>query len=378
MGKKLPVIASAKYISFGWYANYVSELQNVASKRGYDVDVIYDINDLERFKGFSHVIVVGTDGNWLDSVFEKMDELGIKGLAEHGDIMKHDIYEIYTDQRSAIRQGLELFHVNGRYNVAIFGVKKADTSDRAKVEAFYEENVNFDPHDIYYTYDNIQACFEEFHENISKYDAVICADDITGIYLISECRKNGIRIPEDLFVVGNGNIRLGNFCSPTLTTTVNPMMNRDNSHIDILLQVYDMLTEYPYIGFMHVGINAILIERGSTNAREKRQEINGRVIGDNSDDQKGANMIQDPVVRELRLINYAFSTSDEIDIAIVARQIAGENYTQIAGAIFMSIDSVKYRLKKIYKRFNVSGRKELLELFDKYNISINSNYKNIN
>ena len=45
---------------------------------------------------------------------------------------------------------------------------------------------------------------EAFFEN--NIDAIVCANDSVAILLIQEMLKNGIKIPEDAYVVGVGNI----------------------------------------------------------------------------------------------------------------------------------------------------------------------------
>jgi len=48
--------------------------------------------------------------------------------------------------------------------------------------------------------------------------AIICVNDITAVGALKELRDRGLRVPEDVSVTGFDNVKLSEFCCPTLTT----------------------------------------------------------------------------------------------------------------------------------------------------------------
>ncbi len=48
--------------------------------------------------------------------------------------------------------------------------------------------------------------------------AIICVNDITAVGALRELRERGIRVPEDMSVTGFDNVKLSEFCYPSLTT----------------------------------------------------------------------------------------------------------------------------------------------------------------
>jgi len=54
----------------------------------------------------------------------------------------------------------------------------------------------------------------------SGYDptAIICVNDITAVGALHELRQRGLRVPQDVSVTGFDNVKLSEFCYPTLTT----------------------------------------------------------------------------------------------------------------------------------------------------------------
>jgi DNA-binding LacI/PurR family transcriptional regulator len=48
--------------------------------------------------------------------------------------------------------------------------------------------------------------------------AIICVNDFMAVGVLRELREQGIRVPQEISVTGFDNIRLAEFCFPTLTT----------------------------------------------------------------------------------------------------------------------------------------------------------------
>jgi DNA-binding LacI/PurR family transcriptional regulator len=51
-----------------------------------------------------------------------------------------------------------------------------------------------------------------------KPTALICVNDITAVGALHELRERGLRVPLDISVTGFDNVKLSEFCYPTLTT----------------------------------------------------------------------------------------------------------------------------------------------------------------
>jgi LacI family gluconate utilization system Gnt-I transcriptional repressor len=49
-------------------------------------------------------------------------------------------------------------------------------------------------------------------------DAVVCSNDTVALGVLFECQRRGIRVPDDLAVVGFGDLGFGAWSTPTLTT----------------------------------------------------------------------------------------------------------------------------------------------------------------
>ncbi|NHA67259.1 LacI family DNA-binding transcriptional regulator [Phycicoccus flavus] len=67
-------------------------------------------------------------------------------------------------------------------------------------------------------------------------DAVFCCSDLLAIGLMHAARRHGLRVPEDLAVVGFDDIRDGRYSSPTLTTIAPDKSAIARSAVDLLVR----------------------------------------------------------------------------------------------------------------------------------------------
>ncbi|NJM42632.1 MAG: LacI family transcriptional regulator [Anaerolineae bacterium] len=71
----------------------------------------------------------------------------------------------------------------------------------------------------------------------AKATAVFCYNDVTAIGLLAECRKRGVRVPQDLSVVGFDDIDMAAYAAPPLTTIRQPRFEYGQRAMKMLLAV---------------------------------------------------------------------------------------------------------------------------------------------
>lgn len=74
-----------------------------------------------------------------------------------------------------------------------------------------------------FTYDSGMEAFEKLWENNQKPTAIFVSSDEMALGVIHGAQDNGIRIPEEVEVIGFDNTRLATMVRPQLTTVVQPM-----------------------------------------------------------------------------------------------------------------------------------------------------------
>ncbi|TDY49651.1 LacI family transcriptional regulator [Alicyclobacillus sacchari] len=77
----------------------------------------------------------------------------------------------------------------------------------------------------------------ELLERCPETDAVFFASDLMAIGGIQHCKACGIRIPDDLAIIGFDNIELGKFVTPALTTVAQPRYAMGADAADMLVRM---------------------------------------------------------------------------------------------------------------------------------------------
>ncbi|MEN8735497.1 MAG: LacI family DNA-binding transcriptional regulator [Lentimonas sp.] len=161
------------------------------------------------------------------------------------DAVEMDFYEGIT---AAVEHLLELWHERFAFLCAL--AKGQEAGDRPNLfnqmlkERGIPENQNsFIPcaHDL----QSARSTFGAFLDGISgpKPTALIAMNDLTAIGAMRAASERGIRVPEDLSVIGVDNIPLGRCLPRQLTTIAQPLEDLANTTAEFMLQRLDKKSE---------------------------------------------------------------------------------------------------------------------------------------
>ena len=75
---------------------------------------------------------------------------------------------------------------------------------------------------------------------------------------------------------------------------------------------------------------------------------------------------EDYEINEMMMLEKLLYESEDLDRQIVRSLLRGESYEQIAENYYLTVSTVKYRVKKMVGLCNLKHRSQLLELLRKY------------
>jgi LacI family transcriptional regulator len=111
---------------------------------------------------------------------------------------------------------------------------------------------------------------ENFEEKIIKLigskdapTAIVCQWDYTAIKLIKFLYENGIKVPDDISIVGSGNTEMSSLSIPALTTLE---LNIDYS-CQVAVSLLLKRISNPHKPYENITINSILVERDSVKSK---------------------------------------------------------------------------------------------------------------
>lgn len=81
-----------------------------------------------------------------------------------------------------------------------------------------------------------EAIGKEIKKNLGNYDALFVYSDIMALSIINGLKKNGLRVPEDIAVVGFDGLYIGELSEPKLTTVRQDIVLKGEKAVQLLLK----------------------------------------------------------------------------------------------------------------------------------------------
>ena len=106
------------------------------------------------------------------------------------------------------------------------------------VQALRRSGITIDPHYIArgnFTYEAGASALEQLLALPKPPTAVFCHSDIMALGALSWAKRQGLKVPDDLSIIGFDNISLAEFCDPPLTTVSQPRFDIGREAMLLLL-----------------------------------------------------------------------------------------------------------------------------------------------
>ena len=169
--------------------------------------------------------------------FGRIDVPCVLVTSDGSDLPFENLSSVCCDEDQAVKQTIEHLIELGHRKIAIIGGKR-DRSDTAQrrfegcLAAFREHEIEFDPDTDYasvrFSYAGGYGGAETLLSRGKTYTAVFCMADVMAMGAIRALTDHGLRVPEDVSVVGFDGLRIGEYIVPRLATV--------NQSVEVLTQ----------------------------------------------------------------------------------------------------------------------------------------------
>jgi len=254
------------------------------------------------------------------------------------------------------------FYNHHRRRIALIDINYNSSNDVTKYETFLmtarQLNMDTSYSDVYFRDIDSLNPTENFLARIQMYDSVICSNDFSAAYIISYAREHAIKVPEQLFVAGLGDIVLCRYTCPSLTSAT-------RSYYEAGKQVFDIwktLNQNPDVESIVTVMRSTIKPRGSTAylpVIEQDADQSNDIPADYEDFipnvTKGSEAI--------RAIHSSLSQCDSLDMLIIIGVMKNHSNEKLAEDLLVAPGTINYRLKKLYQNAGVSTKTEFADLF---------------
>lgn len=352
-----------------WCRQYVKGIKYEASQNGIRICKInkdhVDVLKADTTVNNMHhlLMLIGTSMSWLPQTITTLQRAGIHVVlvSPFIDIPLMDVSCVYADYARMIRSLCSYLSSHGRTRIALFGYNPDSTGDVSKREAFME----FKEHDImvpgcvFENMGNLEQTCMAFFAQIKEFDSVISCSDVAAIKLINFLKKRAVSIPEDLWVTALGDTLLSRLINPSITTVSYDciMIGRQAVKLCMLLSKNVLLTslQAKIAGTIQVRETTAFtppLDRADVSFAIPSAEI--------------IDFYSDEDVKRIFCLEDLISQCDKLDLSILKGIYLGKRYSDLAETLFVSVNTIKYRVKRMIELADRENRNDLIKLVSEY------------
>ncbi|MGN6212283.1 LacI family DNA-binding transcriptional regulator [Parafilimonas sp.] len=244
-----------------FYSAVLEIFHNRLSALGYHIIFINSENEEIQEKEISKLLeynvegVIITDALLSSSASQKLKRYGIVVILFNRYTQKPGTSAVFCDNYLAAKQ-IAAYLVEMGHKSFAFISGPSDTSttiDRLNgfKEVLAERNIKdliIEPGN--YTYESGFSSAQELMVRNKNIDCIFCGNDIIALGVMDALRVIGLKIPEDVSVVGFDNIRMSAWPSYALTTWEQPIEEMIDSTVKLLLEEINEKNKQPQIIMM--------------------------------------------------------------------------------------------------------------------------------
>jgi len=259
-------------------SHVIKGMEEVARKRGYTLLIActyYDIREekkqidvfLDQFvDGF--VFLGGYDNQ---GVVRRVYDRGIPLVSVDREIDDPDIPYVLIDNLEAMKKAVDYLCSFGHKKIGYvtFRFEYQSTSRNRYLgycKGLEENHIDYDPEiviiDDYMKLNETEGTFEVVSKFLKKGalpTAFACISDVNAFGLVKALKAEGIKIPQEVSVIGFDNISFSNFMEPPLTTIKQPKKLMGATAMNLLLD----MVEKKKVENKNIKLPTVLLERDS-------------------------------------------------------------------------------------------------------------------
>ena len=364
MNKAIYALVEPNYLTPVWHAKCIAGLQDTAAKNKLRLVTLDGLEAADGLlKGIHSVIVVSTQDAWTRNAVSKLRALHVRPIligAVPGRFGE-DVSGITLNHKALIETMVHYFYSCGKRRIALLGINADASNDALKCETFLSAasflGLDSSEKDIfYYRETSLSSHCENFFLTGGAYDGVICSNDYVAVCFLNHAKKHGVRVPEDMYAAGIGNMLLCDCVSPTLTSAARYYYETGKQAFNI----WEMLEKDPSVTSITSTVPCKIICRESTAFSPLPDPIEFEPPPEHERKipEKG------PKGMEFQRLENCLLQCDPLDIKIIAGIARGEKLENLADALYISQRALRYRLNKIYASAEAGSRADLEQILE--------------
>ncbi len=254
------VIILVKGTSNMLFQSIVEEIQKSLEHTDYNVSVSYLDEDEDEVSEALHFIqeskplgffFLGGNPEYFKKRFSQVEIPSVLVTTQSKDWGFSNLSSVGTDDVLASKEVMDLFFHMGHRKIAVLGgdPQKSYTSAerfRGITESFAEHKKTFPEENYIKARFSFQSAYDAVRNFLKKGEcptAIFAMSDVMAIGAIRGILDEGLRVPEDISVMGFDGIKLGEYMAPRLATVKQDSAKIAQKSVEILFRMKEMKEE---------------------------------------------------------------------------------------------------------------------------------------
>ncbi len=261
-------------ISSQFYPEIVRGAEDVANIYDYNVMLCNSDFDIDKEKEYLRVLkekmvdgVLYMSSSLENDILDLINELDVKTVLVETDDKNANLPSVTIDNIKATYETTKYLIDKGMKDIAFIGVSRDDNNAWRKrytgyKNALEENGINIKEGLTYFNNLKVETGYNGVMEIMNKGvkpEAIVCASDEIAMGAINALRDKGLKVPEDVSVIGFNDIDLARAFYPKLTTVHQPMYDMGSVAMRMLIK----LINNKVLEEGHFVLNYNLVERDS-------------------------------------------------------------------------------------------------------------------
>lgn len=261
-------------ISSQFYPEVVRGAEDVANIYDYNIMLCNSDLDIEKEKEYLKVLkekmvdgVIYMSSSLKEEIIDLINELQVTTVLVETKDERGILPSVTIDSKLAANEVTKYLLDKGNKNIAFIGVHKNSANawsmryDGYK-EALEDKGIEINENLTYFNDLRAKSGYDGVNEILDrgeKFDGLFCASDEIAMGAINALRDKGIRVPEDVDVIGFNDIYTASLFYPRLTTVSQPMYDMGSVAMRMLIK----LANHQELDETHFVLPHDLVERDS-------------------------------------------------------------------------------------------------------------------
>ena len=252
--KATSILVVVKGTSNEMFGSLVEAIQSRVAETEYPLFVDYideDSNEVLRAVSLCRekkplgILFLGGNSEHFLKDFDKIEIPCVLVSNDASGLPFDNLSSVCTDNRLAAKKAMDTLVELGHRRIAVVGGSK-ECSDTARlryegcVESCKEHGIDFDTELDYrgvrFSCQDGYNATKSLIENGRSFTALFAAADVMAIGAIRALKDKGLRVPEDVSVIGFDGLRIGSFLVPKLSTVEQSVEEMAKQSVKILLE----------------------------------------------------------------------------------------------------------------------------------------------